>query len=125
MSFAESVSYCLSNYFTFSGRGSRSEFWWFTLAMLLASIAAAVVDAVTGYSFAEAVVSLGTIVPAVAATARRLHDTDRSGWWMLIAIIPLVGAVLLIVWEASAGTPGPNRYGPPPPSGAAAQPVRA
>ncbi len=125
MSFVEAVSYCLSNYFTFSGRGSRPEFWWFTLAVVLASIAGSIIDAVTGYPVLAFLVSLATLIPGLAATVRRLHDTDRSGWWILLAFIPLVGAIILIVWEASAGAPGPNRYGAPPPRGATSQPVRA
>ena len=114
MTFTESVTYCLTNYFNFSGRASRSEYWWFILACMIAGVIGAVVDAATGRQFVETLVSLGTIVPTLAAAARRLHDTDRSGWWQLLAFIPLIGWIVLIVWLATGGTPGVNRFGPQP-----------
>ncbi|HXT09538.1 MAG TPA: DUF805 domain-containing protein [Roseiarcus sp.] len=117
MTFTESVNYCLTNYFNFSGRGSRSEYWWFILACMIAGVIGAVIDVATGRQFVETLVSLGTIIPTLAAAARRLHDTDRSGWWQLLAFVPLIGWIVLIVWFATSGTPGANRFG--------AQPERA
>lgn len=111
MTLKDSVAYCLSNYFNFSGRGGRPEYWWFILACMIAGIAGAIVDAIVGRQILDPIISLGTIIPTLAAASRRLHDTDRSGWWQLIVLIPILGAILLIVWLASAGTPGPNRYG--------------
>ena len=117
MTFTESVNYCLMNYFNFSGRGSRSEYWWFVLACMIAGLIGAVIDVATGRHFVESLVSLATIIPNLAAAARRLHDTDRSGWWQLLAFVPLIGLIVLFVWLATGGTPGANRFG--------AQPARA
>ena len=117
MTFMESVTYCLTNYFNFSGRGSRSEYWWFILACTIAGLICRVIDAAAGHQFVEPLFSLGTIIPTLAAGARRLHDTDRSGWWQLLAFVPLIGWIVLIVWFATSGTPGVNRFG--------AQPARA
>jgi len=117
MTFTESVSYCLTNYFTISGRGARSEYWWFVLACILADLAGSIVDGVTGYQILGPLISLATLIPTITAAARRLHDTDRSGWWQLIAFIPLIGGILLLVWLASRGTEGPNRFGRAPAAG--------
>jgi uncharacterized membrane protein YhaH (DUF805 family) len=110
----DSVAYCLTNYFNFAGRGGRPEYWWFILACVIAGLAGAVIDAIVGRQILDPIISLGTIIPTLSAASRRLHDTDRSGWWQLIVVVPILGAILLIVWLASAGTPGPNRYGPQP-----------
>ena len=114
MTFMESVVYCLTNYFKFGGRGARPEYWWFMLACTIAGLVGAGIDTLDGREILEPLVSLGTIIPTVSAAGRRLHDTDRSGWWQLIALIPLIGWIVLIVWLASRGTPGSNRYGQPP-----------
>ncbi len=114
MTFAESVSYCLTNYAKFTGRGSRSEYWWFILAYILAGIAASVVDRLIGRTIFDTLISLGAIVPTLAVASRRLHDTDRSGWWQLLGLIPLIGVIVLVVWLAAEGTPGANRFGPEP-----------
>jgi len=60
------------------------------------------------------VVALALFLPSLGVLVRRLHDTDRSGFWIFIALVPIVGGIILIVWEATAGTPGPNRFGPDP-----------
>jgi uncharacterized membrane protein YhaH (DUF805 family) len=114
MSFIESVTYCLSNYFTVSGRGARSEYWWFVLACFLADVVGSIVDTASGHQILGPLISLATLIPTITAATRRLHDTDRSGWWQLIGIIPLIGWILLIVWLASRSNEGPNRYGPAP-----------
>jgi uncharacterized membrane protein YhaH (DUF805 family) len=114
MSFAESVRTCLSKYATFSGRARRSEFWWFTLALILVYIVAGIIDAAIGNQILEFVVLLATIVPSLAVTMRRLHDTGRSGWWILIGLIPIVGGIILLVFECGDSQPGTNQYGPSP-----------
>ena len=111
MTFTESVSYCLTNYFTVSGRGARSEYWWFILATLLAGIVGSIIDIIIGFELVGPLVSLAVFIPTIVAATRRLHDTDRSGWWQLIALIPLIGGIVLLVWLASRGTDGPNRFG--------------
>jgi len=111
MTFTESVSYCLTNYFTIAGRGSRSEYWWFILASMLAGLVGSIVDIIIGFQIVGPLVSLAVFIPTIVAATRRLHDTDRSGWWQLIVLIPLIGGIVLLVWLASRGTEGPNRFG--------------
>jgi uncharacterized membrane protein YhaH (DUF805 family) len=111
-------------YFDFQGRSNRTEYWLFVLTYIIALVVAAVVDVVafggarnietigiTGPAYG--LVILGSLIPALAAGIRRLHDTNRSGWWMLIGLIPLVGALVLLVFYVLPGTPGSNRFGPP------------
>lgn len=120
MSFADAVRSVLSQYATFSGRARRSEYWWFALFNLLVSIVAAIIDVVAGTDFGSGsgvfsvIVTLALLLPSLAVTVRRLHDTERSGWWILIGIIPIVGAIVLLVFMVLDGTPGPNRFGPSP-----------
>ena len=117
MTFSEAVQTALlRKYADFQGRATRPEFWWFMLAILLATVVAALVDefALGGHSVLESLVSLATIVPSLSVGARRLHDTDRSGWWQLLSLIPLIGAIVLIVWWAQPGDGAPNRFGEPP-----------
>ena len=117
MSFAQAVSTCLSKYATFTGRARRAEYWWFTLSYVLLLVVAMIADAVIGtdpvlYFLAIA----GTFLPSLAVAVRRLHDTDRSGWLILVTLIPLIGSIIAIVWLASAGTRGANPYGVDPKS---------
>lgn len=117
MSFGEAISSGLSKYVTFSGRARRSEFWWFYLFFILVVLAGVIVDAVAGTDpLFYGVTLLGLFLPYLAAAVRRLHDTGKSGWAYLIALIPLVGVIILIVWLVKDGTPGPNEYGDDPKS---------
>jgi uncharacterized membrane protein YhaH (DUF805 family) len=108
----------LKNYTAFSGRAQRSEYWYFALFYLLIFIGLAIVDAITG-TFSESagvglltgLFALAMLIPSLSVTIRRLHDTDRSGWWLLIGIVPLVGGIVLIVFCAQDGTPAENRFG--------------
>lgn len=110
-SFQEAVQVCLSKYADFSGRASRSEYWFWVLGVLLASIVAGAIDAVATGGLLQAAVGLGTLVPGLAAAVRRLHDTGRGGAWLLIFLIPLVGAIVLIVFLASGPDESVNEYG--------------
>jgi uncharacterized membrane protein YhaH (DUF805 family) len=110
----DAVRSVLSQYANFTGRARRSEFWWFYLAQVIASIVAGIIDGVIGYPIFQIVVGLGLLIPLLAVGARRLHDTGKSGWWQLIGIVPLVGIILLIVWWAQDGHPAPNQHGPSP-----------
>ena len=114
MSFADSVRTCLSKYVTFSGRARRSEFWWFTLFLIILYVVAAIIDAAIGNSLVVILVALAFLLPSLAVTMRRLHDTGRSGWWILIGLIPFIGGIILLVFECMDGQPGPNSYGPSP-----------
>lgn len=132
MGFATAVRTCLSKYADFSGRAQRSEFWYFVLFNIVVSWALIMLDstlfgtvetyqggfsAYTDTPLFSGLFSLAMLLPNLAVAVRRLHDTDRSGWWYLIGLVPLLGFILLIVWFASRGTPGPNRFGPDPLAG--------
>ena len=97
MTFQESIKICFSKYADFSGRASLSEYWWFVLFLLLGAIVANLLGSTVGLIF-----SLATLVPALAAATRRLHDTHRSGWWLLIGLVPLLGQIILIVFLVQA-----------------------
>jgi uncharacterized membrane protein YhaH (DUF805 family) len=123
MSFAAAVRSVFSQYAGFAGRARRSEYWWFALFLALVSIVTSVLDNVLGTDFEGSATSGGVIslianlallLPSLAVGVRRLHDTDRSGWWLLIALIPLVGFIVLLVFFVQDGTPAPNRFGPSP-----------
>jgi uncharacterized membrane protein YhaH (DUF805 family) len=98
MTFQESIQTCFRKYATFEGSASRSEYWWFFLFLLLASLAASVISPKLNVLF-----WLATLLPALAAASRRLHDTDRSGWWQLVALIPFVGFIVLLVFLVQKG----------------------
>ena len=108
MTFGKSISTCFSKYADFSGRASRSEFWWWALFVCLATAACSIVS-----EMLSAVFSLAVLLPYLAVGARRLHDTDRSGWLQLLALIPLIGFIILLVWFVQEGKE-PNRFGAAP-----------
>ena len=113
MTFVEAVSTCLQKkYVDFSGRASRSEFWWFVLFQILVSIIASILGAMIHP--AVSIVSLALILPGLGVSVRRLHDVGRSGWWLFICLIPLVGPLLLLYWNVQPGQPGSNPFGEPP-----------
>lgn len=122
MSFGTAVKSVLSQYVGFAGRARRSEYWWFALFTVLVSIVASVLDNALGLTFVDGssngfiglVVSLALLLPTLAVAVRRLHDTDKTGWWLLIGLVPIVGAIVLIVFFVQDGTPGANRFGPSP-----------
>lgn len=105
MSFAESIKVCFSKYADFKGCASRSEFWWWALFVLLVSMGLGIFSDKLSALFA-----LATLVPYLAVGARRLHDTDRSGWLQLVGLIPFVGWIIVIYWLVQP-TRSPNRYG--------------
>lgn len=126
MSFGEAIRSGFDNYANFSGRASRSAYWWWALFNFLVSLAAQILDRALGlgpvgadttYGLRAGVITgllgLALLLPSLAVGVRRLHDTDRSGWWILIVIIPIIGWLVLIFFFVTPGTPGPNRYGPP------------
>jgi uncharacterized membrane protein YhaH (DUF805 family) len=114
VSFADSIRTCLTKYVTFSGRARRSEFWWFSLFLGLVYIVVASIDAGIGSAALEIVFILATFLPSLAVLVRRLHDTGRSGFWAFITFVPIVGGIILLVWECSNSQPGVNKYGPSP-----------
>lgn len=108
----------LKQYAVFKGRARRREYWFFILFNLIASVVLTVIDFMTGFLDLElgigllsGLYSLAVLIPSLAVTVRRLHDTDRSGWWLLIGLVPLIGAVVLLVFMLLDGTPGDNQHG--------------
>ena len=119
MSFGQSITTCFGKYIDWNGRALRSEYWFFYLFLIILNTLSGTIDSqVFGTPFTETgtvgmIVSLGTLLPSLCVTIRRLHDVDKSGWWILIAFT-CVGLIPLIVWLASAGSSGSNRYGEEP-----------
>ena len=110
--------YVLKNYATFSGRARRKEYWMFFLISALISIVLTLLDILLGTYSVEyeaglfsGLYSLLILIPSIAVVVRRLHDTDRSGWWILISLIPLIGVIVLFVFICLDSQPGTNRFG--------------
>ena len=95
MTFQESIKVCLTKYADFSGRATRSEYWWFFLFIILVGVATSFVSSTLSLVF-----SLATLLPSIAAATRRLHDTNRNGWWQLVCLVPVVGIIVLLVFLA-------------------------
>jgi uncharacterized membrane protein YhaH (DUF805 family) len=113
MTFSDAISSGFRNYVGFSGRASRSEFWYWVLFTVLVGIVTTIIDLGVLSSHVvpfSSIWSLLTSLPLLAMGVRRLHDTDRSGWWWLLSLI-LIGIIILIVFWCSEGTRGSNRFG--------------
>jgi len=115
----------LKQYAVFSGRARRKEFWMYTLFTIIFTILAMVLDNILGltisingesigYGWMYIAYGLATLVPNISVAVRRLHDINKSGWWMLIALIPILGSIWLLVLEVTEGDKGKNDYGPDP-----------
>jgi len=111
----------IKKYAVFNGRARRKEYWFFVLFYILFSLLVGFIDGMigtfdpaTGIGTLGIIYALALLVPSIAVTVRRLHDTDRSGWWILISLVPLLGAIVLIVFMVLDSTPGQNRFGPNP-----------
>ncbi len=111
VSFQSSIQTCLSKFATFSGRAGRPEYWWFQLFYALVLIAGGVVDGLNNLSVFLPLVYVVLFLPTLAVTVRRLHDIDRSGWWVLLAFVPVVGTIALLVGLCQRGSAGPNAFG--------------
>ena len=109
MTFGESITVCLrQKYADFTGRASRSEFWWFMLFNLLVSLAAQAIHPV-----ASVLVTLALLLPVCSVAVRRLHDVGRNGWWLLINLVPLIGFLVLLFWNVQPSEPRDNAWGAP------------
>ncbi|MEV6330584.1 DUF805 domain-containing protein [Streptomyces sp. NPDC051909] len=104
----------LKKYATFSGRARRKEFWMFYLFNFIAITVLSIIDAALDIRILSGLYLLAIIIPYLAVAVRRLHDTGRSGWWLLISFVPLVGAIVLIVFWATDGEQQVNGHGPNP-----------
>ncbi|MDE6785774.1 MAG: DUF805 domain-containing protein, partial [Muribaculaceae bacterium] len=117
VTFKEAVERALKvNYCNFSGRASRSEFWWFQLFAFILGIVVEIVFCWNQnvMSVASAVVGLALLLPNLGLDVRRLHDIGKSGWWIFISLVPIVGWILLLVWYCKDSQMEPNEYGPGP-----------
>ena len=120
----EWMTLALKKYAQFDGRSRRKEYWMFVLLNIIVAVLAMIVDMILGintlvlgvYGPLYTIVALGLLIPSIAVGIRRLHDTDRSGWWMLIGLVPLIGGIVLLVFFVSEGSRGPNRFGEDPKS---------
>ena len=119
MNIQSSIETCFNKYATFSGRASRSEFWFFALFYFLGSIITLIIDVnILGYALDSEYTPLNSIfsiilfIPSIAVACRRLHDVNQSGWWQLLWIT-IIGGILLIIWHATEGENKKSKFGPP------------
>jgi uncharacterized membrane protein YhaH (DUF805 family) len=119
----------LKKYAKFTGRSRRKEYWLFVLFTLIIAFVLGIIDGAAGLASnigwgpLGGLYTLAVLIPSIAVSVRRLHDTNRSGWWLLIALVPLIGAIVLLIFMVQASQQGENRYGTSPKaSGIAAKP---
>ena len=111
LDFSNSISTCLKKYFNFKDRASRSEYWYFQLVLTPIYIWSQFPSDDTQILVIQVILTFGLLIPGISAGVRRLHDRDKSGWFMLISFIPILGAIFLLVMLAEKGTPGKNKFG--------------
>jgi uncharacterized membrane protein YhaH (DUF805 family) len=111
MKFQQAVQTCFSKYVDFSGRASRSEYWWFVLAYIVVAVVAGFI-----HEYVYVLAVLAFLLPLLAAGARRLHDIGKSGWWLLVGLIPVIGGLVLLYFTVQPSEAGANDYGSPPTS---------
>jgi len=104
----------LKKYADFNGRARRKEFWMFALISFIIAVILSVVDGMIGVPVLGAIYALGVLLPSIAVGARRFHDIGKSGWWLLIGLIPLLGGLILLIFFVLDSNPGDNKYGPNP-----------
>ena len=117
MDFVEAVQSVFSNFLNFRGRARRSEFWYFFLFVFVVSFILGVIQILIwgqDANYLTGIFSLIILIPNIAVSIRRLHDTGRSGFWYLIGFIPIIGTIILIIWYCQDSEPGDNKYGPNP-----------
>ncbi|WHZ12679.1 MAG: protein of unknown function DUF805 [Burkholderiaceae bacterium] len=109
MNFQQAIKTCFGKYVDFSGRASRPEYWWFVLGYIIVAVVAGLI-----HRYLYSLVILVFVLPLLAAGARRLHDIGRSGWWLLLGLIPVLGGLVLLYFAVQPSEPQPNAYGAPP-----------
>lgn len=118
MDFKTAVVTCLKDkYMDFNGRAPRSEYWYYILGYVIAYLVLSILGGLISQTVSMVLVSLlglGVLLPSLAVGVRRLHDVNKSGWWLLIALIPLIGSLILLYFFVQKGTDGPNQYGADP-----------
>jgi uncharacterized membrane protein YhaH (DUF805 family) len=116
MSFTDAIKSGFDHYVKFDGRASRPAYWWWVLFVILVSIGCSIVDSALfdgAFGILSTIASVGLFLPGLSVAIRRLHDTDRSGWWILIGFIPFIGFIVLLVFLIQKSDPVDNRYGSP------------
>ena len=116
MTFVEAIKDGFGKYVTFSGRSSRSAYWYWVLFAFIVAVVATIIDVAIGSRIVSVITSLALLLPGLAVGIRRLHDIGRSGWWILIALVPFIGVIVLLVF-ALQPSEGPNRFGERPDTG--------
>ena len=126
MNFGQAIGSGFKNYIGFEGRACRSEYWFWVLFVVIVGIVLGIIDGIlfpdTQTGLLGPLFSLGVFLPGLAVAIRRLHDIDKSGWWVLIVLIPIVGLIIFIVWAVTRGIETNNRFGADPLAMSAAQP---
>ncbi|MBQ2556926.1 MAG: DUF805 domain-containing protein, partial [Thermoguttaceae bacterium] len=118
-SFIQAFPMVMKKYAKFSGRASLQEFWYFWLTCFLVNIVFNMIVQLVGpvtniVAIVQGLFILAVVIPQIACGVRRLHDTNRTGWWCRLLLVPVIGWIYLLIWLAGAPTPGPNKYGPQP-----------
>jgi len=120
MTFGNALQVCLKEkYVDFNGRARRSEYWWFALFTWAGTIFLSFIDNLVfgvdaSVSILSSIWGLAILLPSLAVGVRRLHDLEKSGWWLLLSLIPLIGFLVLLFWFVKQGTDGQNRFGADP-----------
>jgi uncharacterized membrane protein YhaH (DUF805 family) len=118
MNFIEAITSGFKNYVNFRTRAARSEYWYWTLFVVLLTIATSLIDLAIiprgDFGPLTTIATLALLLPGLAVSVRRLHDRDQSGWWLLLFLVPLIGPIVLLVWFCMRGSVGANRFGPDP-----------
>ena len=104
----------MKKYAVFEGRAARKEYWMFALFNIIIAVILTLIGKVIGFTFLTSIYALAVLLPSLAVTARRLHDTDRSAWWILIGLIPFIGGFVLLIFATLDSQAGQNKYGPNP-----------
>jgi uncharacterized membrane protein YhaH (DUF805 family) len=112
--FTDAIQDGFRKYVGFSGRSSRAAYWWWFLFQIIVLIVAYAISAAIGSLIIYYLAALALFLPSLAVGVRRLHDTGKTGWWILIGIIPFIGAIVLLVFYLQPSDPGPNQYGQAP-----------
>jgi uncharacterized membrane protein YhaH (DUF805 family) len=117
MGFGQAIAAGFSNYFNFKDRSTRSAYWYFVLFLIIGGLITGIADLLLFHPETvgpiNGIFSLATIIPSLAVSVRRLHDIGRTGWWVLLAVIPIIGWIILIVWACQPSVPQANKYGTP------------
>lgn len=119
VSFSQAVRMAFDSYCRFQGRSSRSEYWWWVLFVAILSFCIGIIESILGFSMTavqttSGILSLVLLLPGLGLSVRRLHDINKSGWWILLGLIPVVGAIVIIIWFAQNSQMQDNQYGPVP-----------